>query len=563
MRNYQPFILLGSLLVSAASIHAKPAKPGLREYIQPDGTKIEIKVVGDEYLHFTTTPDDILLFLDEDGYYKPGTFNNDGSIVALNVTTYNGIDNSKLVNIKDIDRDDILSRRKTTKRRLAPQSGIGLTKTACPSTGSPRALIILVEYSDVKFNQSYNAVDYFNDMINGDNFTQFGGTGSALKYFRDQSGGKFTPQFDVLGPVTLPHNQAYYGKNDRFGDDINPQLMVTDAIDILDAKVNFSVYDTNKDGVIDNVYIFYAGQGEADFGDENSIWPHSWDVRSAGVNKVVDGVIVGHYACSNEWSETTPDGMGSFVHEYSHVLGLPDLYHTESSNADYTPGSYSVMDYGNYNNDSRTPCNYTAYERNALGWFEPIVLGEPQSLILPDISSGKFCLIPTTKDTEFFLLENRQQTGWDKYIANHGMLIWHIDYNASDFDNNTVNNSRLHQRVDIVEANNSPGINFEVGYTFPGTTGKTAFTSETSPALKSWSGKKINVPITNIAEKDGRIYFDVCGGGTQYEAGINYAFDDKDYVPEYYNLQGVRILNPAKGMMLIEKRGDRISKIIY
>ncbi|MCH5218912.1 MAG: hypothetical protein J1F07_10275, partial [Muribaculaceae bacterium] len=194
-------------------------------------------------------------------------------------------------------------------------------------------------------------------------------------------------------------------------------------------------------------------------------------------------------------------------------MGLPDLYHTTNSNAEYTPGEYSVLDYGPYNNEGRTPPNYGAYERNAMGWNEPIMLDENMTVTLNNISSGEFGLIPTSKTSEFFLLENRQLEGWDKYLPNHGLLIWHIDYVKSVFDNNVVNNTRSHQYVDIVEANNNPDYDYAEGFTFPGTTGKNSFTSETVPALKDWSGNAIDLPVTDISEHDGLITFDVAGGG--------------------------------------------------
>lgn len=509
------FTLLGGTLLFSA--FALPAKRNLRTVEQPDGTVLTVRVVGDEYMHFTTLPDGTLLTEDADGFLRVATMMEDGTLVSSGVSPLNLRGDVKTLNIKDLDFKSIAERKRKSGKRRAPQTGLGLSSDSYPCLGSPKGLIILVEYSDVKFNDSYDvdAKDYFNDMINGENFTQNGGTGSALKYFTEQSGGKFVPSFDVLGPVTLPNTQKYYGANDRWGDDENAHLMVIDAIDIIDREGwDFSQYDTDKDGYIDNVYIFYAGQGEADYGSANTVWPHAWDVTFAGIRKKVDGVYISNYACSNEWDESFPSGVGTFVHEFSHVMGLPDLYHTFDSSANYTPDEYSVLDYGPYNNKGRTPPNYGAYEKNAMGWFEPIMLDGPMSVKLDEISSGQFGLIPTEKDTEFFLLENRKQTGWDKYIPNHGMLIWHIDYVEKIFQNNEVNNTKNHQYVDIVEANNRQDYDYSDGYTFPGKSGNTSFTPSTTPALKSWSGKEINLPVTDIREIDGFIYFDVAGGGS-------------------------------------------------
>lgn len=565
MRINKYIMAAGLLCGTAGLMMGKPAMRGIRTVAQPDGTTIQVRVVGDEHIHFTTTPDGTLLHKDADGYFRLGMIAEDGAVVTANTSAISL--NSRQVGIKLTDaefekaRELRLKNRKGLRKAAPAQSGIGRYDNTYPSTGSPKALVILVEYTDVKFNSSYNAKEYFNNLINGSDFTEYGGTGSALQYFKDQSGGKFTPSFDVYGPVTLPKSQSYYGKNDRWGEDQNAHLMVTDAIAILDPTVDFSQYDTDKDGYIDNVYVFYAGQGEADYGDDDTVWPHSWEVTESGLVKRADGVIINRYACSNEWSLNTPDGVGTFVHEFSHVMGLPDLYHTMSSSADYTPGSYSVMDYGPYNNDGRTPPNYSAYEKNAMGWFTPIMLDMRCTVSLKSIDSGQFGLIPTDKTNEFFLFENRQLKGWDKYIPNHGLLIWHIDYNQMAFLNNTVNNTRSHQYVDIIEACNSAGANYEKDYTFPGTTGKTSFTAQTTPAFKFWSGASSQYPITGIKDVDGIVTFDVAGGGdapTSVESVV-----DDGAEPEYYNLQGVRIANPQRGSIVIERRGNSVRKVIF
>lgn len=652
------YILTGLLAFGAStSLLAMPAMRGFRTVEQPDGSTIQIQVTGDEHLHFTTLPDGTLIRQDIDGYYRIAKIDADGAIVST------GLDLSeaaKGIKLTDGLIQDVQTRRLNGKSvgRRAPQTGLGLADNSYPVIGSTKGLIILVQYTDVKFRSSYDAQDYFNDMINGENFTQYGGTGSALAYFTQQSGGKFTPEFDVYGPVTLPYNQSYYGGNNRYGNDSNPHMMVIHAMDILDQDVDFSQYDTDRNGLIDNVYVIYAGQGEADYGSSNTVWPHSWDVRAGGVYKKYDGVTVGRYACSNEWDQRRPDGVGTFIHEFSHVMGLPDLYHTTRSGVEYTPGTYSVLDYGPYNNDGRTPPNYGAYEKNAMGWYEPIMLDDTLSVTLHNINSGEFGLMPTEKTTEFFLFENRQQEDWDKYIPAHGMLIWHIDYKQDVFSGNTVNNTKNHQYVDIVEANNTASYVAAPGYTFPGTRNVTSFTSETTPAMKSWSGQAIDYPITDIAENDGIITFNVAGGAvvvldapepmvvdhsgeegyfiaswdpvegaTDYlvnvyagegtllpdydnfstqgatmcrvenlldgvkeyyftvsatdgktssvSAPVSIVLEGDSYTTllkdinvdsenvEYFNMQGIRVMNPQQGTLLIERRGRSVRKILY
>ncbi|MDE5785077.1 MAG: hypothetical protein K2H98_00940, partial [Duncaniella sp.] len=247
------------------------------------------------------------------------------------------------------------------------------------------------------------------------------------------------------------------------------------------------------------------------------VWPHSWEITSAtSTPYYFDGVRLDRYGCTNEWEESRPDGVGTFIHEFSHVMGLPDLYAT-SYTSSFTPGSWSALDYGPYNNDGMTPPLYGAFERYALGWNAPVVLDRPMNATLPPILDNVTGIIKTTKANEFFLLENRQQTSWDKYIPGHGMLVWHVDYNDEKWEDNSVNNTSYHQYVDIVEADNTQSENSRAGDAFPGTKNVTSLTSSTSPSLKMWGGTAVDCPLTEIAESaDGIITFKVKGGHDDY-----------------------------------------------
>ena len=263
--------------------------------------------------------------------------------------------------------------------------------------------------------------------------------------------------------------------------------------------------------------MFYAGRGEASGGSDDSVWPHQWDLTSAGYNLRLDGKRISKYACTNEWQGGRPDGVGTFIHEFSHVMGLPDLYETTYSTGSVTPGSWSVLDYGPYNNNGRTPPNYSIFERNAMGWCEPRVLAGPESVRLENLAdTNDACIVPTTVDTEFFLIENRQNTGWDVFIPGHGMLVWHIDFVQSVWDSNAVNNQPRHMYVELEKANNRG--DREGGWSFPGTSGATAFTNETRPSMETWNGTDLDMPITAIQEINGVITFDIAGGGSALPA---------------------------------------------
>ena len=546
---------------AALTINAAFAVPAKRSYftvVQPDGTELTIRKSGDERLHFQLTDDDKLVVRDADGQYSYARLDADGAVVSTGVKAVNAasrpVSHEYLTTgIETIDRGQLLRKRASVTKlhtladdyttdkpkRLArrntmhrvktaqngtvtdyPQKGLGRFTSTFPATGKIKGLVILVAFADQDFNTAYttSAHDYFNDLLNKPGFNEFGGTGSAADYYRDQSMGQFDPEFTLVGPVKLTRKTAYYGGNDTWGNDKAPEQMVIDACRAIDDQVNFADYDNDGDGFVDFVFVFYAGQGEASYGDEDTIWPHSWNLASGGKSLRLDGVSIDKYACTNEWQMAMPDGMGTFVHEFSHVMGLPDLYVT-SGNGSHTPGAYSIMDYGPYNNNSRTPPAYSAYERNAMGWLQPILLDGARSVTLDHIlDSNDACLVATDRDSEFFLFENRQQQGWDTYIPGHGMLVWHIDFVQNIFDQNIVNNKASHSYVDIVEANgttSSTNPRIMAGYPFPGTGGVTEFTATGKPAFVTWKGDPIYLPVTEIAEdaETGQISFSVDGGG--------------------------------------------------
>jgi M6 family metalloprotease-like protein len=541
--------LLGALTASAV-----PAKRNTITVTQPDGTTLNIRKIGDEHQHVTVTDDNSLVTRGDDGFYYYKNFSTAGVLENTGVRVSGNAESvvADKFGTGVFKKLAATNRRSTTRRRAQSraiaQNGMGLFTCSFPRTGDVKSLVILVQYTDKKFTIS-DPKAFYTDMLNKEGFSQYSGTGSARDYFLKSSMDQFRPTFDVFGPVTLSHEMAYYGANDYDDYDMRPYEMVIEACKALDSDINFADYDLDGDGYVDNVYIFYAGYGEASYDDEDTVWPHSADLNEWSTTEdysfKLDGKTISHYACSNEMESINgtdkPDGIGTFCHEFSHVMGLPDLYDVNYEEAAMlSPNAWSVLDYACYNNDSRTPMLYGIYERNAMGWMEPTVLDSPASISLEDITtSNKGYIVTTDKTNEFFLFENRQQEGtWNKYLPGHGMLIWHIDYDKDVFDKNEVNISASKQYVDIVEANGSANLAAQTlynqylknnsestyyaaydkqdelldGYPWPGTTGNTSFTSTTTPAFKTFNGKAIDAPITDIAETNGTITFDFMGG---------------------------------------------------
>ena len=530
MKNLNSLLLAGAL-VCAATSWAVPAKRVQHTVTQPDGTQLTLTMVGDEYCHYFITDDSQAVVRSNGAYYfaKSGA---DGRLIASSVLASDAAARTSAQTAflqslkKDEISDAVMATRNLSPLKMSPVSrgvssddisGVGLIsdRKTHPHTGNVRALVVMVEYADVRFRGSREeAYAYFNGMLNEEGFSQEGATGSAYDYFTKASDGKFTPQFDLAGPYTLKHNREYYGGNNVYDNDKNAIGMVEDMAAMMVAEgFDFKPYDNDNDGVVDNVFVFYAGVGEAQSGVEDAVWPHQYRLSAKywprKGYKVGDNLYLDSYACSSEMNDVagvTLDGIGTFVHEYSHVLGLPDLYHTNQSNVTYTPNKYSVLDAGPYNNNSRTPPTYSAFERNALGWIDLIPIHPDMDIRLDNLEdSNSAYVITTDSPNEFFLFENRQKTGrWDAYLPGHGMLVWHIDYDEDTFTTNKVNNDPNHQRVDLIEAGGNTGVSavYLRSYPYPGTMKKTSLEY---PKIKTWAGADLGMPITEITETDGVI----------------------------------------------------------
>ncbi len=517
-----------ALLLFSATALGVPAYRELIQFRQADGSSINIRIQGDEHSHLILSEDGYLLLPQMDGNFSFATINDSGEIVPSKLPARNPDERNSatLRQLTKIDKERVKdmavakltkasslrlssfkkhnSQEKTPNISHKAPGKIGLFPgSSYPTEGNPKALVILVEYADVKFNLP-DPHAYFSGLLNEEGFSEYGATGCAAEWFADNSAGKFKPEFDVYGPVTLSAKRSYYGGNNNYGNDLAPQKMAVEACNVLDKDVDFSVYDTDGDGYIDNVFIFYAGTGENRTGDPDAVWPHtSWVTELEFPNHVYDGVILDRYACTNEWLEGVPDGIGTFCHEFSHVMGLPDLYHTALGSMAYTPGSWSVMDYGPYLNNSHTPPLYSSFERLALGWLTPEELTDDKSFALPELAANKAYSVTRDNGTEFFLFENRQNRGWDKYLPGHGMLVWRVDFNADVWDKRAVNNDENHQRVDLIEADNIKSTMTRDGDCFPGTSMKADFSPLTTPAFAYNDRTSPGLSISSIKERPG------------------------------------------------------------
>lgn len=558
------YLKLGVGLVLGLSAIDASAVRATREPIQvtqPDGTVITVRLTGDERSHSTYTLDGELLLKDQEGYFCYATIGEDGYPVASTTRVKPFVRPM----FESGHKEDVEAARIRKEAAQGRNPRFIFSGNAFPAYGEPRGLVVLVEYKDKAFSMS-DPNAFFDNQLNGENYTQYGATGSARDYFIRNSNGIFKPHFDVLGPVKLPNNYSYYGKNVGYWEeDAHPEEMILESLKALDADNDFSVYDYDNDGYIDNVFVIYAGYGEADSHIENTVWPHSADLVDYDITLPThDGVKPNRYAmtCELDYTYKRPDGIGTFVHEFSHVLGLPDLYHTTDPYVYYTPGAWSVLDYGPYNNQGRTPPAYSIHERYSLDWMTPEQLQYTGDYTLNPITATNFgYIIPTEKENEMFLIESRYKTGDDLYIPNSGMLVWHIDFDQSVWNDNAVNNNESHQYVDLIEADNKPdtssGSSTASGDCFPGKNNVTSLSFTTTPSLQSWGKKSTGIEFSNIKlNTDGSVSFHIEGkesgiesvattGNVYCNRGILY--NEGEEACEVYDIAGRKIGRTAAG----------------
>lgn len=493
---------MAALPLIAAAI---PATPDLIRHTNPDGTVVECRVFGDEsFSYITDAKGENLLEIDNKGRLVP--MMRDG--LALRA------DESEIVRLQSermVDLNAMMPARNIQRMAALETSGTNKGRTTFPSIGDVRSLVILLEFPDRPFSAAQpkegekldeKANDeatkkLFERMLNEEGFSDFRALGSAADYYRSVSNGKFKPQFDVYGPVKLQHPADWYcqiadddpiwkrdenGKSQLSayeqavlkGNQPRYAFALVEALEALDDEIDFSLYDYDKDKIIDNIFFFYSGWGKADTLDPSSVWPHQGnfqqytDTRYLMGNlfklpkQVRDGVEFVVYATSCELNSSSRiaadqkpwlNGIGTFCHEFAHVLGVPDLYDAKAQSGGTasktkTPGDYTVMDSGAYNTLSTCPPMFSAYEQWMCKWLE-----------YTDAADGEtYQLSPLTDDdrnavrlrirkpggtvsyySEYYLVETRAKKGWDESLPKHGMFIWRINYSNSTWADNSVN----------------------------------------------------------------------------------------------------------------------------
>lgn len=514
MKRLTTLLLTLSLAASATAIPAKRQQVTLT---RNDGTTLTAYLMGDEHFHYYQAVETgELLLLDEDG-------------ICFTPSQQLFEERQKAGMLRAAKAD-------ATRHRAPLKADVDRTidRTPFDLHGQRKALLLLVDFYDKPLSASRDAIE---QQVNEVGYKGNSCYGSVHDYFYDQSYGQFDLTFDVVGPITVSKKASYYGANDMYGNDKYPGTMVAEACEQAHEQgIDFADYDWDGDGEAEMVVCIYAGYGEAQGGSSTTIWPHQWTLTEAleygdGPGRMeIGGTFLDRYLVLNELNGTRGtklDGIGTFCHEYSHGLGLPDIYNTVGGST-FGMNAWSLMDSGCYNGDGYHPCAYTAYERMYCGWLDPVELSygrEVEGMRAITDEEDAYIIYNEANRDEYYLLQNIQQVSWNEYAPGHGMLVMHVDYDPVIWENNTVNNDRNHRCCTIVPADNNTYTSGTglAGDPYPGTKKNTALTDTSLPAATLFNRnvdnrKFLGKPIEDIAETfdddkyNGTISFNFNGG---------------------------------------------------
>ena len=466
-------LMLCSLTTWAAKAESIPV-----QVRQADGSVVTVILRGDEHINWYTTLDGVLLVQGADNNYYIGKVEKSGNLIATKQLAHEAHTRSQaeLNLIAKQDKEKFFAYvNKIAEESENAYDNSPLTRGPIvdsgyngvpyfPHTGSPKALVILAEFQDTTFTIQDTKNVFTNYLMNENHFSdkrynQDQNYKGVRGYFKDCSYGKFTPVFDVVGPIKLPKAHAVYGAgNDRM------DLLLADACAAVDGMVNFADYDANNDGIVDLVYVIYAGHSANTSGNKDTnIWPKSGTIT---ISNKFDGKSIRRYGVSNELngSEKTSknnkkiNGIGLFCHEFSHTLGLPDIYayNTDAENQDNQGMEYwDIMDGGTGIRGGRVPASYLAWEREVMGWMNIDELKNDITINnLKSIDNGgkAYKIVNPKNSNEYIVLQSIQKgawnQGWGDNTYGKGLFAYRISYksgkvNIFDYPNNLKGKPRV------------------------------------------------------------------------------------------------------------------------
>ena len=577
--NYIENLILGKLLkhISALTLailvlglraNAGPAWRGTLTLTQPDGSVLQARVVGDEFAHLMVDLQGNALIQNSEGWWCYAAFSGDGSMHStgtvagdkLRPASAAGGDIGEVLrkwsaqNKRALVRNPLVATKGgqvagawkkagsssgtvagwtqncagegtasglEAEAKSNTEAGSGRTGSNAPEVIRKRCLVLLAEFKDLKMSF---ARERFENLMNT-------GESSVKNYLNDQFLGRYEFTFDVAPIVTLSQTHQYYGKNSN-GKDSRAAEAVAEACRLAAANgTDFSIYDTDNDGKVDDILLFYAGKDESEGGGDDCIWSHAWKLSAANINLTLNGKVIDSYAATSELSLRSSGKyqfktIGTICHEYSHSLGLADMYDTDyggsGGEADGLWKSTALMDKGNFNNDGRTPPYYNAIDRDMLGIGQCEELKEGHYVLEPINLNGRFLRMDTANEGEYYLIECRTNTGWDIYTRCKGLAIYHIDKSANltgyspvyerdasaaeRWTSNEVNCRPQHQCADMIESLDKANDISQIMWPY----GKNnSFTPQSSPSFTLWDGSSSPLSITDILQIGDNVSFNV------------------------------------------------------
>ena len=520
-------LFLAALLLFSLEAAAIRVRHSELTAVQPDGPSLSLLARGDEHFHYLTTSDGRLVKRGPDGAFYYAYFDDAGIIrpsaylagkpapaaVLSAASSFPTAIIEARIAAKTARREMVFPQQKPLIKRMLDVHPFAEGSTETVKHG----LIILAEFKDTPHSYEKSR---FDNIINGS------GNDTALSYFNDQFSGKINFSFDIIDWVPLPEDRAFYGENIG-NDDKNPEQMVIDACTAADSSVDFSQYDDDGDGKVDNIFIWFSGKDESDDSANNAdcIWSHAYKLSYVGKTIQLDGVTIDSYACTSELmrpaggTSYTMASIGTFCHEYTHTFGLPDFYDTDYAQSGGTGKglwySLGLMDAGNQNNDGHTPPWYNAIERHELGLSEGIPLTVGHHTLEPVHKNGSYYIMETSNEGEYYLVECRSAEKWDAYCGGTGLLIYHIDQSqnvvrgktaASRWVSNTLNCIPTHQCADVIPANPNATV---VSQVFWPNGNYRAYTPQGDPAFTFWDGTPSPLAIVDIRKNGTSVEFTV------------------------------------------------------
>ncbi|MEI6310484.1 MAG: M6 family metalloprotease domain-containing protein, partial [bacterium] len=371
--------------------------------------------------------------------------------------------------------------------------------------GTFKPLVVMVDFPDNTANAS-STRDFYQNLV-------FATSGISMNtFFLENSWNQLNLQGNVVWNqagtawVRTTTTYAWYMNNQTGAGNYpqNTQRLTEDILDLIDPYVNFSDFDGNEDGVIDGLMVIYAGY--ADCTDSARIWPHQWDITP----QVRDGIQISDFCMQPEYRSNPLDtDISVYLHEYSHVLGAYDLYDYDSTSAGV--GRWSLMAWDNKQ-------HLDPWNKSLLGWINPTVQSSnANGLLIPAVETTKLVYrLNLGNPSEYYLVENRTNLGYDQNLPGWGVLIWHVDEDT--VSSGRINNNEWHppdhidsghytvaveQADGLYELENqaiwATGIEGYAGNAGDPFIAGSSFTPITNPSSCDYQGRNWNIQLTNIS----------------------------------------------------------------